>query len=272
MCVAVGDRLTFTHPGHHAAAARLNCHRRTHPAVLRLLLLLFCLCLQVCALFEQAINAEGLDVDLDQVAAAAMAAVESAVKDEVEAATVVSATQTALASILKDLQAISGKPEEAKAIADVVAALESTDSGDTTSMDGSGGATPAGSAIQLLDSLTAGAAGGAAAGGLLQAVEKGGAGGASSNGTPSSSSAPSAVTSPAPSPTPSGAPPPVDQAKVKAAAAKAKLLQAAGFAVAAALAVAFYKSAAGEVSSTGRGSRRDVGNAGNAAGWRRGRG
>jgi hypothetical protein len=204
-----------------------------------LLLLLLLLPSQVCALFEQAINAEGLDVDLDQVAAAAMAAVESAVKDEVEAATVVSATQSALATTLKDLQAISGNNEEAAAVAKMAAALASTEAAAAAALastDKSGSPTPAADAIQLLDSLT-GSAAGAAGAGLLQAADS-----ASSNGTPGSS-----ATSPVPSPTPT---PPayagMDGGKAKQDA-KAQLLQTAGLAVAAALAFVFIKSPAGEV-------------------------
>jgi hypothetical protein len=214
-------------------------------------LLLLLLASQVCALFEQAINAEGLDVDLDQVAAAAMAAVESAVKDEVEAATVVSATQSALATTLKDLQAISGNNEEEAAVVEIAAALASTEAAAVAALastDKSGSPTPAADAIQLLDSLTSSAAGAAGAG-LLQAVDA-----ASSNGAPGSSAAPSSATSSAPSPTPTAAPPAyasMDGGKAKQSAAKAKLLQAAGFAVAAALAFAFIKSPAGEVGAIG---------------------
>lgn len=207
---------------------------------------------EVCALFERAINAEGSDVDLDQVAAAAMEAVESAVKDEVEAAAVVSATQTALATTLKDLQAISGDEAVTAVAADIAAALASTDGGNVAAASkdaaASGSSTAAVDAIQLLDSLTGSGAAGGAAAGLLQAVEKGAA------GSTSSSAAPSSATSPAPSPTPAAAASPalasVDlAAKAKQASAdkaKAKLLQAAGFAVAVALAVAFMKSPAGE--------------------------
>lgn len=202
---------------------------------------------QVCALFEQAINAEGLDVDLDQVAAAAMAAVESAVKDEVEAATVVSATKSALATTLQALQAISGNDEEAAAVAELAAALASTEAAAAAALastDKSGSPTPAADAIQLLDSSTSSAAGAAGAG-LLQAVDSG-----SSNGAPGSSAAPSSAASPAPSPTPMAMPPAyasMDGGKAKQDAAKAKLLQVAGFAVAAALAFVFIKSPAGEV-------------------------
>ncbi|WIA31931.1 hypothetical protein OEZ86_002790 [Tetradesmus obliquus] len=69
---------------------------------------------EVCALFERVINAEGSDVDLDQVAAAAMEAVEGAVRDEVEAATVLSATKDALAKTLQDLQALDGESAAAR--------------------------------------------------------------------------------------------------------------------------------------------------------------
>lgn len=202
-------------------------------------------CMQVCALFERAINAEGSDVDVnvDQIAAAAMQAVEGAVKDEVEAAAVVSATQTALANTLKDLQALSGQSMEEEAAAAAVA---------LASMDGSKGGAAAADAIQLLDSLTGGsggAAAGAAGGAVLQVVQPAGSAAPGSNGTPSGSKAPSAV-SPAPSPPPAAAWPPgyVDPAKAKKEQAKAKLLKAAAFGVAAALGFAFIKSTAGEVS------------------------
>eukprot|EP00877_Chromochloris_zofingiensis_P008397 jgi/Chrzof1/3810/Cz13g09190.t1_KEA1[v5.2] len=66
---------------------------------------------EVCALFERVINAEGSDVNVEEVAAAAMQAVESALKDEVEAAAVVAATQAAMDKTLAELQALSGDIE-----------------------------------------------------------------------------------------------------------------------------------------------------------------
>lgn len=60
---------------------------------------------QVVALFERVVNEEGTNnVNVEDVAAKAMAAVEGAVKDEVEAAAVVEATQNALEATLKELQ------------------------------------------------------------------------------------------------------------------------------------------------------------------------
>lgn len=70
-----------------------------------------CIIAQVCALFERVINAEGSDVNVEEVAAAAMQAVESALKDEVEAAAVVAATQAAMDKTLAELQALSGDIE-----------------------------------------------------------------------------------------------------------------------------------------------------------------
>jgi hypothetical protein len=90
----------------------------------------------VCALFETVINAEGAegsDVNLSEVAAAAMAAVEGAVKDEVEAATVVAATQTALKKTLADLHALSGgegEPAEVMAADAILAAQGADDTSD----------------------------------------------------------------------------------------------------------------------------------------------
>lgn len=62
---------------------------------------------EVCALFERVVAAPGTDLTVEQVAAAAMEAVEGAVKDEVEAATVVKATAAALERTLAELQAIT---------------------------------------------------------------------------------------------------------------------------------------------------------------------
>jgi hypothetical protein len=202
----------------------------------------------MCALFERAIDAEGSDVDLDEVAAAAMAAVESAVKDEVEAAAVVSATQEALKQILQNLQAIGGRPA-----AEAAAAALEINSAATASVDGAAAAaaagsssTPAADAIQLLDSLTGAAAGGA----VLRSVDAAGLPG--SNG---GSTAASSAVSPAASPIPSVA------AQTDAAAAaslagmdgkaakqskQAALLQAAGYAVAVAAAYSFVQSPACE--------------------------
>jgi hypothetical protein len=208
---------------------------------------------QVCALFEQAINAEGSDVDLDQVAAAAMAAVEGAVKDEVEAAAVVSATQTAIAETLKSLQAISGQPAE-EAVAELTAALSSTDgAASLASTDAAkgGAAAPAVDPIQLLDTLTGTAAAGAGGSALLQSVDgKSLAGTPSGNGTPSSSVPPSTAASPSPTPPATIPAAYADQTKAKKAAAKAKLVKACMFAVAVALAVSAIKSPAGEVRGT----------------------
>lgn len=95
-----------------------------------------CCAPQVCALFETVINAEGAegsDVNLSEVAAAAMAAVEGAVKDEVEAAAVVAATQTALKKTLADLHALSGgegEPAEVMAADAILAAQGADDSSD----------------------------------------------------------------------------------------------------------------------------------------------
>lgn len=233
--------------------------------------------LQVCALFETVISAEGSDVDLDQVAAAAMAAVESAVKDEVEAATVVSATQTALAKTLQDLQAISGDSAKKK-VAQLSEALASMDTSTSAeSADSSNGTSskspPAVDAIQLLDSLTAStgaaaqtaapavAAAAAAAGVLLQAADStsnNGSGAqsttvssivepaaAAAGGITASTGAPAAADSP---PTPKVPVSGLEQVKKsKIAAARSKVFRAVGFAAAAALAYAFLQSAPGQV-------------------------
>jgi hypothetical protein len=223
-----------------------------------------CLELQVCALFERVINAEGSDVDLDQVAAAAMEAVESAVKDEVEAAAVVSATQAALANTLRDLSAISGAPlqSEEDVVAEVAASLASIDVAASGAEVGQ--TARAADAIQLLDSLTSsGASSGNGAPPILQVVD-GTAAASSSNTAGTSSSGPpaagAAASSPAAAavtalpaaaaaaaavrPQPSAA---ADQAKTaKAAANKARLLQLCAFSVAAALGWAFLQSTAGQ--------------------------
>jgi hypothetical protein len=217
-----------------------------------------CAAVQVCALFERVINAEGSDVDLDQVAAAAMEAVEGAVRDEVEAATVLSATQAALAKTLQDLQALDGESAAAR-VAEISSALASTDmpAAAAASVDGSSvkAPSPTADAIQLLDSLTAagaaaasGAPGGAAAAGsvLLQAVDAS----SSSNG----SGAPAAATAAAAAPvavaaTAESASKAAEQAKKSQVdKAKAKLLKLGGAAVAVGLAYAFLQTAAGQVS------------------------
>jgi hypothetical protein len=209
--------------------------------------------LQVCALFERVINAEGSDVDLDQVAAAAMEAVEGAVRDEVEAATVLSATQAALAKTLQDLQALDGESAAAR-VAEISSVLASTDTpaAAAASVDGSSNKAPSPTvdAIQLLDSLTtagAGAAGGAAgsaaaAGGvLLQAVDA-----PSSNG--SGGSAAAAAAAPVAMASYDSASKAAEQAKKSQVdKAKAKLMKLGGAAVAIGLAYAFLQTAAGQV-------------------------
>lgn len=77
----------------------------------------------MCALFERVITAEGTkDINVEEVAASAMAAVESAVKDEVEAAAVVEATQRALEATLKELQVGSTRQANVNALSRPVAA------------------------------------------------------------------------------------------------------------------------------------------------------
>eukprot|EP00878_Enallax_costatus_P015300 GHUV01016023.1.p1 GENE.GHUV01016023.1~~GHUV01016023.1.p1 ORF type:complete len:863 (+),score=298.32 GHUV01016023.1:243-2591(+) len=214
---------------------------------------------EVCALFETVINAEGSDVDLDAVAAAAMAAVESAVKDEVEAATVVSATQTALAKTLQDLQAISGDSAKKK-VAELSEALASIDSSTDKDSISSGKPTPAVDAIQLLDTLTASpapaaaappqavptAAAAAAAGVLLTAVDpsSNGSGGLQPAAVAATSTAAAPAVAPAAVETPTSGLEQVKKSKI--AAARAKVVQAVGFAAAAALAYAFLQSAPGQ--------------------------
>jgi hypothetical protein len=211
---------------------------------------------QVCALFERVINAEGSDVDLDQVAAAAMEAVEGAVRDEVEAATVLSATQAALAKTLQDLQALDGESAAAR-VADITSALASTDTIATAaaSVDGSSSKAPSPTvdAIQLLDSLTAGAAG--AAGGaqgsaaaagaaLLQAVDAP----SSSNGSGGQAAGAAAAAVPVAMASYDSASKAAEQAKKSQVdKAKAKLLKLGGAAVAIGLAYAFLQTAAGQV-------------------------
>ncbi|GBF95422.1 K(+) efflux antiporter chloroplastic-like [Raphidocelis subcapitata] len=99
---------------------------------------------EVCVLFDRAIQAEsGANVDVEDVAAAAMQAVGSALKDEVEAAAVVEATKQALASTLKSLQALSTEPvEEAAVEAELAAAVADA----TASVDFADGPGPAGGA------------------------------------------------------------------------------------------------------------------------------
>jgi hypothetical protein len=209
--------------------------------------------LQVCALFERVINAEGSDVDLDQVAAAAMEAVEGAVRDEVEAATVLSATQAALAKTLQDLQALDGESAAAR-VAEISSVLASTDTpaAAAASVDGSSSKAPSptADAIQLLDSLTTagagaagGAAGSAAAAGaaLLQAVDA-----PSSNG--SGGQAAAAAAAPVAMASYDSTSKAAEQAKKsQVEKAKAKLMKLGGAAVAIGLAYAFLQTAAGQV-------------------------
>lgn len=206
---------------------------------------------EVCALFERVINAEGSDVDLDQVAAAAMEAVEGAVRDEVEAATVLSATKDALAKTLQDLQALDGESAAAR-VAEISSALASTDTpaAALASMDGSSSSSkapsPAADAIQLLDSLTAvgaaaATAGGAAATGaaLLQSVDAP----SSSNGgggQAAAAAAPVVVLADSPAKVAEAA------KKAQVEKAKAKLLKLGSAAVAVGLAYAFLQTAAGQ--------------------------
>jgi heme exporter protein D len=212
---------------------------------------------QVCALFERVINAEGSDVDLDQVAAAAMEAVEGAVRDEVEAATVLSATQAALAKTLQDLQALDGESAAAR-VAEISSALASTDmpAAAVASVDGSSSSkapSPTADAIQLLDSLTAAGAaaataapGGAAATGtvLLQAVDAP----SSSNGSGGPATAAAAAAAPVAMASVDSASKAAEQAKkIQVEKAKAKLLKLGGAAVAVGLAYAFLQTAAGQV-------------------------
>lgn len=108
---------------------------------------------EVCVLFDRAIQAEGnADVDVEDVAAAAMQAVGSALKDEVEAAAVVEATKKALAETLKSLQALSSERiDEATGVAEVEAELLAAVADATASVDEAAG----GPVLSNLDGLSA---------------------------------------------------------------------------------------------------------------------
>eukprot|EP00879_Flechtneria_rotunda_P019410 GHRR01020387.1.p1 GENE.GHRR01020387.1~~GHRR01020387.1.p1 ORF type:complete len:828 (+),score=374.04 GHRR01020387.1:716-3199(+) len=192
-----------------------------------------------------------------------MEAVESAVKDEVEAAAVVSATQSALAKTLQDLQALSGEP--VTPLPDVTATLVSVDI--PASVDGADSSkADVAKAIQLLDSLTGNngpppgatvAAQGAASAALLEAMKA--TTSSSGSSPPSSSSATISAASTASASAaglaaavtslPAAAPKPVSSEQVKKnklAAVKDKLLRVALFAASAALSYAFLQTAAGQ--------------------------
>jgi hypothetical protein len=110
---------------------------------------------EVCVLFDRAVQAEGNpDVVVEDVAASAMQAVGSALKDEVEAAAVVEATKKALAQTLKSLQALSPEPANKAGDAATVEAqlAAAVDAATTASMDGGGDAAAA-AALASVDGI-----------------------------------------------------------------------------------------------------------------------